>query len=147
MEIIESLTDEQANEEAIRSLESELGHSLPESYRQFLMELNGGRPAPSAFWFQTASGESDSMVDWFYTLAPDDDYNLRDNLNIFRDRIPAGLIPIACDPFGNQILLGVTNRHGAVFFWDHELESGGDPTWDNVLSVASSFSEFLEMLS
>jgi hypothetical protein len=86
------------------------------------------------------------LVDWFYTLGSDEDYNLLDNVDIFRDRIPKGLVPVACDPFGNQILLGVNERHGVVFFWDHELETGDDPTWNNVSQIAPSFNDFLDML-
>ncbi|REK48437.1 MAG: SMI1/KNR4 family protein [Planctomycetota bacterium] len=147
MEIVESLTNEPVSEGTIRRFESALGAELPVAYRRFVLESNGGRPEPSAFRFQTTEGESDSLVDWFYTFAPDEDYNIHDNLNIFRDRIPTGLIPIACDPFGNQILLGVNIRRGEVFFWDHELESGENASWDNISHVATSFHEFLTKLS
>ncbi len=148
MKIIEPLTDERPTEDAIRTFESTLGCSLPEPYRQFLIEKNGGRPHPSAFTFCTRTGErGDSLVDWFYTLSPDDAYNLYDNLQIYRGRIPEGLLPIACDPLGNQLLIGVKDKRGRVFFWDHELENSSKSIWDNVSFVARSFDEFINILS
>jgi len=146
MQIIEALTENGASQDAIRDLEASLGAALSDGYREFVRKTNGGRPDSATFRFQTTGGESDSLVDWFYTLAPDDDYNIRDNIDIFQDRIPSGLIPIGCDPFGNQILLGVNEQAGAVFFWDHELGSE-EPTWENVSKVASSFQEFLNMFN
>jgi hypothetical protein len=147
MKIVESLTNQLASETAIGDFEKRLGSPLLGPYRRFLRDTNGGRPEPSAFHFRTESGEGDSSVDWFYTLSSDEDYNIEDNLHMFRERIPAGAVPIACDPFGNQILLGVAVKRGGVFFWDHEQESDLEPTWENIARVADSFDEFLQLLN
>lgn len=146
MEIVEPLTDRPATEQGIRALERELGEQLPESYYRFLKVHNGGRPEPARFEFETCCGRSGSIINWFYTMEPIQVYNIGKKLDVFYDRIPQGLLPIACDPLGNQVLLGVSERRGEIFFWDHELETEADHEWGNVSLVAKSFDDFLTML-
>ena len=58
-------------------------------------------------------------------------------------------IPIADDPGGNAICLGMSgNERGKVYFWDHEMEAdeGDEPTFENVYLVAESFASFLKSL-
>jgi len=142
MDIVEEVSSVRASESSITSFEAELGWSLPADYRSFLVETNGGRPEPSTFEFTTPSGQSDSLVDWLYSLSDDPYYSLRRNREIFGSRIPDKTLSIGCDPFGNQILM---NRDGEILFWDHELETTEGVV--NVHRVASSFTSFVEMFS
>ena len=51
------------------------------------------------------------------------------------------MIPIADDPFGNAICLGVRGKiFGIVFFWDHEA-SDAEPE-----CIAGSFTELVKNL-
>lgn len=118
----------------VDALERRLACRLPEEYRTFLLENNGGIPSPDEF--------EQSAVRCFLSVqasAPLDDVEIMTREH--RDRIPDRMIVIAKDDFGNLVLLSVSgNDLGAVNFWDHEQEHLGDAA---VSPVASSFKEFL----
>ena len=148
MEIAERLSGSGAIEPLLQQLESQVGVRLPEDYRRFLAETNGGRPESSRFAMRTAAGENESVVDWFLTLDPVEElYSIPEYRSMYSDRIPGGLLPIACDPLGNLVLLDLGEKaYGSVYFWDHEHESMDEPTWDNIAVVARSFAEFTATL-
>jgi cell wall assembly regulator SMI1 len=138
-------------EQDVLRLEQELGASFPEDYRAFLLAHNGGYPEPGDFDIPGESvPESGSTVDWFLTLEAGAHNDLRHELDVYRGRVPPSLLPIAFDPGGNLICLGLSGEHrGVVYFWDHELEAEEDEEADfrNVYFVADSFSRFLDSLT
>jgi hypothetical protein len=144
MHIAERLSEAGAAESTIQQLENELGHRLPEDYRRFLVQTNGGRPERARFAIQTLDGSTDSIVDWLLTLDIREQlYTIRKYRRMYEDRIPNGMIPIGCDPFGNLILLNIVAKDfGYVYFWDHETENMKEPTWENISLVAKSFTAF-----
>jgi cell wall assembly regulator SMI1 len=148
MVITRRLSETGATEESIQRLENEVGYRLPDDYRRFLAEFNGGEPDPSGFVFETNDGPSDSAVRYFLTLDSNArHYTIREFLSRYRDRIPEGLIPIACDSFGNLVLIDLgAKATGSVYFWDHEKESMEEPTWENISPVAASFTAFGQAL-
>lgn len=148
MVIVESISFSGATEDQLSALERRIGATLPDDYRQFLIEHNGGRPSPREF--VAVDGDEGSAVHFFFTLdsnAPF--YQLTKKLDVYRDRIPRKLLPIACDPFGNLVLLDLGARvRGSVYFWDHERENpDGEAGWDNMALVASSFGNFISTLA
>ena len=148
MNIRKPLSKFGATEHELNQLEVRIGSSLPYDYRNFMAKYNGGRPEPSGFVFPTTNGMSDSAVRYFLTLDESEErYSIQEFLNRYIDRIPQKLVPIACDSFGNLVLLDAGAKSvGAVCFWDHEKESVDEPTWDNITVVAASFTEFLDSL-
>jgi hypothetical protein len=110
---------------------------LPEDYRQFLLEHNGGIPTPEDT-IDFEGGSSD--IKCFYGISDgENEASLERNLKDIKEwGIDEGL-PIGHDFFGNFYLLSVqSEREGQIFFWDHDL---GD-----MLFVAASFTEFTEKL-
>src|SRR2546423_11108876 len=96
----------------LEAFESYLGTTLPDSYRRHLLQHNGGYVDGS-----TRIGELGSV------------YGIHDGPESarFLDRaaargiIPDRLLPIAHDPFGNEICIVLSGPdRGAVCFWDHE---------------------------
>jgi hypothetical protein len=148
MHIADPLSEAGATEVNIQQLENELGHRLPEDYRRFLAQTNGGRPERTRFVIQTPDGTTDSVVDWLLTLDNREQlYTITKYRRMYEDRIPTGVVPIGCDPFGNLILLGIMARDfGYVYFWDHEKENMKEPTWENISNVAKSFTAFEQSL-
>jgi cell wall assembly regulator SMI1 len=147
MEITERLTSNIATDESLDALENRLGTTLPDDYREFLKQFNGGRPMPREF--VAIDGDEGSSVQFFFTLdeaAPH--YYILKERQMFEGRIPDNTLPIACDSFGNLVLLDLgAKAFGAVYFWDHENENmDGDAYWDNVFTIAKSFNEFLSSL-
>ncbi len=53
MQIAEPLSETGATEADIQQLENDLGHRLPEDYRRFLAQINGGRPERISFPIHT----------------------------------------------------------------------------------------------
>lgn len=136
------------DEAHVRALEARLGRSLPADYREFLLLHNGGRPRERVFEFVLRNGKpSDSAVDCFLALHDGASTNLERNLEILQGRIPPDVLPIADDPFGNVVLIGLDGSvRGRIYFWDHEEEPDSQPDWSNIDLVADSFDSFMSVL-
>lgn len=134
------------SEQDLINLEAQLGVKLPNSYRDFLKKHNGGYPQPDGFDF--ANGEDGSSVDKFLEISSSKNESVSEYYNNYKDRIPKDYFPIAKDPGGNLILIGVKNSNADIYFWDHENEAeGGDvPGMDNMHLIASSLDDFINDL-
>lgn len=148
LEIVESEKDITLDE--VKELESLIGCQLPNEYKQFMLQYNGGRPKLSGFRFSLNQNDwSVAMVAWFLAFYDGEYENITDFYHTFRVRIPSMMLAIARDPGGSLILLGLEGENkGKVFFWLQELEGddGEEPSYDNVAFVANSFNEFLNSL-
>jgi len=150
-----SLDTQPATEEAVVTLEEQIGSRLPEDYRRFMLRYNGGTPDPATFAFieKTYGKSTSDAVRAFFSLGDHEYYALEDSLATYTDRIPNGTLPIAEDGCGNLVLLGISGEddagqaiRGKVYFWDHELEPQDPLDWSNVSPVADSFDDFLRGL-
>lgn len=137
----------------IYRVEKKFGIQLPEGYRDFLLSHNGGFPINPKFKFRLPSGRfSDSLVNRFLAIYDGEYSNFETFFSDYKqhqNRIPAELVPIAYDPFGNLVCIGVSGvMLGEVFFWDHENEKddGSPPGFGNVHLIARTFTEFLNCL-
>lgn len=135
----------------IVALEQQINIRLPKDYVEFLLRYNGGRPKKNSCDLIEVIDtiETTCGISWFYTLAEDYNYNLFENYQIFLNRMPKELIPIASDGCGNQICLAVQgDNYGKVYFWDHDWEhdEGEEPTYRNIYLIANSFTEFVNKL-
>ena len=152
VEVILSSTGKDLTMEDITNLEKTLKLTFPDDYRSFLLKNNGGEPDRTLYKFNENGRESEDIIHFFIGIVPDKDYSdLEYQANYFhsQDRIPKRLIPIACDPGGNLILMGVKGpQRNKVYFWDHETEyeEGQIAGYRNVYLIANTFTEFLEML-
>jgi cell wall assembly regulator SMI1 len=135
-----------ASEEEISNFERLIGYTLPEDYRKFLSEHNGGRqPALSVFRIESgqesilallfAVGDRDSFADLERAYTSDSDF------------FPRGVIPIGGDICGNHICLAVTGDDRGTIYWvDHEISPEPSDPMDNLFFCARSFSEFIGSL-
>jgi SMI1-KNR4 cell-wall len=138
------------SEKEILNTEEEIGKSLPDDYKAFLLESNGGQPELKKFPIQNNENDDAGILSWFLGICPGDYHDLLTNVNRFSDRIPENLIPIARDPGGNLILMSLDGKDkGNVYFWAHEEEcdEGETPNYDNLYPVADSFKRLIESLS
>ena len=63
-----------------------------------------------------------------------------------RKAMPDNIVPVAHDPFENQVCLSVSGKDaGSVYFWDHERESAR-PSYRSLHLIAASFADFLSSL-
>ena len=143
------------SERGILAVEKKYRFRLPEGYRAFLLETNGGEPRPRGFR-RKGSKKYSEVCDYFFGIRNGRDYaDLEQQLDWYKDkdepRIPDRLVPIAGDPFGNLICISTAGKDvGKVFFWDHEAELGqkrvkGKGVNDAAIwLIADSFDGFLE---
>ena len=98
----------------ISKIESQFTIKFPEQYKDFLLRYNGGYTPKTKF---KAKGIS-SDVRGFYGVGA---VALSVSEEMISSWIHQKLFPIACDTFGNYILLCITGaEHGNIFFCDHE---------------------------
>ena len=116
---------------------------LPDDYKKFLLEHNGGAPVPST------NKTPETFVQWIYGIHQEDWASLEWKIEIYDERMPSNTLPIASDPGGNQFLLSLRpDSYGEIWFWDHENESETNAReyFDNIRKSASSFSDFINDL-
>lgn len=137
-------------ERELRVFEERLGEPIPEPYRRFLLEHNGGKPDRKIFRFVDEIGElRGDIISYFLAVNEGYPEDIESTLERRRKRIPPDLFPIASTVCGDQVVIGSRGpRAGKVYYWDHELEAmPGEPmTYDNVFLIADSFDAFLENL-
>lgn len=141
---------EKLTEDDISKVESELNVILPQDYKNFLLQNNGGSPTENfVFDFTQIMPESgkpfdnSSVIREFSTLSelPFFYGNL-----IGEEVIPEKFLPIASDPFGNEILLCADeNNYGKIYFGDHETYDPETDYW-LITELADSFTEFIHKL-
>jgi hypothetical protein len=140
-------TKDPVKAEDLARLVQVIGTALPEEYRSHILKHNGGTPKPSSFAYYTKQGHpKNSSVAWFFNIGDAPYENLFRHLETFAGRIPPNLLPIARDPGGGLILLGLRGpAHGKIFYWDqrNEVEEGSVPDMSNIYPVADSFERFL----
>lgn len=138
----------------VADAEAKLQVRLPDDYRAFLMQTNGGYPQPDGFAIAWQQGQPPAP-DWrtstlsrFYAITEERNSNLlRANTVTFARRLPEQTIAIATDAGSNQLLLALGGPlAGKVLFWakDHEARDGAAPGYDNVGVVADSFTDLLQ---
>lgn len=133
------------SEARLAQFEQSLGYLLPSDYRVFLLAYNGGKPDLQDF--PTPDSNWGGSLHHVYGLHAGPAYLRLDVVyETYRGRIPETLLPIADDPGGNAICVGLTGEHqGKIYFWNHEMEQG-IPAWDNTTYISNSFREFTESL-
>lgn len=141
------------NVEDITLFEKIIDNSLPKDYSSWLLKYNGGKPEKeSTFKITDNFHENDGYesVKYFFAICNNDTYSLEAKYYNYQNRIPKELIPIANDPFGNKVCLGIKGKHfNKVYFWDHEnevMEDNQEPWWDNVYLIANTFADFINKL-
>lgn len=140
----------QIDEHLVNLLEEETDASLPEDYRQFLLEFNGGEPEVNEF---RVSDEQAAGVNQFFGLTQRQEYgDLRFQRRLMLGRVPENMLPIANAEGGNLVCISVAvdrGDYGAIYFWDHELEAeeDEDPSYENLHKIADNFNDFWESLS
>ncbi|MGH3738914.1 MAG: SMI1/KNR4 family protein [Micromonosporaceae bacterium] len=128
-----------AQQAKLAELDQRTGHTLPDDYRAFLAEGDGGRFQDNSEAAKTIFGVGD-VPDWA---------DLWEVLEVYANRVPGWLLPVASDEYGNLFCVSLRDTDkGSVWFWDHEEEadSGELPTEENLSRKADSWTAFLASL-
>jgi cell wall assembly regulator SMI1 len=136
----------------INQLETAIQAKFPESYKNFLLQHNGGSPEPCVFEYIDASETRLGCINNFLGIHSGELSNLHDYIEtykVFQKRLPDDVFPIANDPGGNLICISLAAHDtGTIYFWDHELEAdeGEEPSYANLFFIARSFDDFIKSL-
>jgi hypothetical protein len=142
-------------EPAISAFEAELGTTLPEDYRAFLLDVNGGRTARSHRVFTMRMRkvrEDETVLNSLNSLNdPDTQFDLATQWRWERQWLPREVIPVGYDGFGGTVVVVVAGpRRGQVWFLDgaDPRSEGSNPRVEwfeqrDVSKVADSFREFM----
>lgn len=140
----------------MQEFEKAIGTQLPQEYKNYLLSHQGGHPTLDVFrvrWSgqNWAEGNEINSVAWMFSIYNGKDENLLDYYETHHGRIPKDTLPIARDPGGNLILIGISgDNNGKIFFWQREyevdLEKGLPADYSNIGFVANSFNEFIDSL-
>jgi hypothetical protein len=137
-----------ASEDALAEFEARLGVSLPNGYRAFLRERNGGYLEDNFL-----PPDADASARYLYSAGPNQHEHIGDLESALHSlylpdvdvdyRLRTGMLPIGEDDGGNQVCLKVAGEdRGSVWFWTHDAFANIDP----FERVADSFEEFFERL-
>jgi hypothetical protein len=118
---------------------------LAASYRQFLLDSNGGTPDPDCIDVPVF-GETDVQV--FFGIGRTVESScISWNVNTLRERLLNGLVPIACDSGGNLFCLSSrADDVGAIVYLDLDSVFGDLEAEAPIYLVSPSFEEFAASL-
>ena len=133
--------------ERVTRMEKQPNVVLPENYKAFLFQFNGGRPDPNCYPIRGLHNNPFGGIQHFLFLDHQiGSCNLDWAYRTYRGRVLPNLFPIAYEDRGNVICLSLWERdQNTGYYWDHEAEYI-PPTYDNVYLIAPSFLEFLECI-
>jgi hypothetical protein len=141
----------QVTEAQIRAFEQSYGHPLPDDYRQFLLDVNGGQPDRANREF------AHGVVNNLFSLDDTEDSgDLATRANRSRPMLPSpDLLFIGHDDCGNRLLLALAGEHrGEVWYMLTGDDARPDDANPRVLwhdrrdmrKLADSFEEFMRAL-
>jgi hypothetical protein len=133
------------SDEDIATLEATYSAKLPEDYREFLKQYNGGQPDPRRVSFEE-KGQTRSVEVFQLRGVHSGAHSLNALIDTNLTRIVSGMLPIGDDGQKNLFLIRTQEPHlGAIYFWDHDGQEL-PPSQENIYLIATSFTNFLHML-
>ena len=138
--------DEPITEDHLAGLEREFGARFPTEYRQFLLKFNGGEPSPNIVDIEGLPGGSTDVQEFFGIGTTIESSDMTWNKETFADRIPARMLPIACDSGGCLFCLSLSGEDSEKVTYV-DLQFVGDMKQKvTYYYVAESFEAFIGTL-
>ena len=126
------------------NIESMIGGVLPNQYKNFLLQFNGGRPESSVFKIEGLENNPVGKIQVFLGIDREiESSNIDWNYDVFKGRVPSDILPIARTGTGDLICIGIKeNKFGKIYFWDMVNETN-EYDYSNVYYLRNSFDEFI----
>lgn len=133
-------------EEEIFKLEDEIGFTLPNDYKEFLINFNGGVPEVKYSTFKLNELEENIGLQVLYGLDLEEDLNLREWYEEYEDDLLDDCLIIGHGiGFGFIVLVNSPEVSG-VYFWDNSFELENSSEDENIYKISDTFREFIEKL-
>ena len=132
----------------VLELEARLRFTLPDAYRSFLLEFNGGISVPDTIHIDGLPGSPTDVQVFFGIGRAEETEGIEWNLASLSERLEEQLLPIACDSGGSVFCLSLRpHDYGAVFFADlQEVFADFETRRPRMYWIAPDFGGFLQML-
>lgn len=131
------------NEYEIKKFESKCNLKLPNDYAFYLQHYGNDYIKEKYRFTPTVRlpkkiNETEFEIDSLYGLYNDEN-NIEDKINLYKQILPPGLFPIGDLPGGDLICFDIKdNKLNNIYIWFHEMED------KNVFSIADSFENFIK---
>jgi hypothetical protein len=145
MLVMDIISFGKAEETLLNQFEKQIGFSLPEDYRIFLRNCNGGMPEIKYAAFFIKDLDDYSSLDVLLGLNVNKFDLIRRNIEYKDDLVPNSVI-IGDDPGGSMIVLISDDNHSGIYFWDHSFDYEQSNEEHNIYKIANSFGEFINNL-
>lgn len=133
-------------EEEILKLEDELGFTLPNDYKEFLINFNGGVPEVKYSTFKLNELEENIGLQVLYGLDLEENLDLREWYEEYEDDLLDDCLIIGHGiGFGFIVLVNSPEVSG-VYFWDNSFELENSSEDENIYKISDTFREFIEEL-
>lgn len=132
------------NEEDLIKFQNEINFELPDDYKNFLINFNGGVPEERYSTFMVDSINQEIGLQVLYGLNLEDGLDLREWYDEYQDDLLPNCIMIGHGlGFGFIILMNSPEKSG-VYFWDNTFELGESSEDENVYKISDTFKKFLD---
>nr|WP_279233568.1 tetratricopeptide repeat protein [Clostridium estertheticum] len=132
----------------LNEFEEYIGNILPEEYRRFILQCNGGKLNPYKFITKDKFIKSCAMN--LLPLSNNKMPNIKEKYEIFNkgDLIPKNLLAIVMDPTESPICICLKGKNiGKIYYWNSAFEKDFvKPSYKNMHLVADNFDEFISGL-
>lgn len=130
----------------IDKFQKETGFVMPEDYRIFLEENNGGEPEDDDIYIALEGTDEKIMLNVLFGIGDEieKDLNIVTWLKEFKGELPPTVIVIGTPEDGGVLLLSVSEKRKGVYFWDNTFELETSDEWNCMYKIADTFAEFIE---
>lgn len=135
------------SEKEIKKLEKRLKITLPDDYRDFLTQHNGGCPADGLLVFPVEGIEEQPALDMLFGIGRGDDLSIKDWCDEFKCDLLDDMIIIGHAIETGMLLLVNQEDWKGIYFWDDALDYEQSTEEECIYKVADSFEEFMSILS
>ena len=127
----------------LKKFQTKTGICLPESYRNFFAETNGGRPSRCWFYVPGWPGEQ-SCIDKLFGVHLGQHDSVELWYRELQDRLPVGFVPVGIDLGGNFICISTADPDsGMVYYWDASPDWNLSFTEPTMFAVGNAIQQFL----
>ncbi|WMJ72145.1 SMI1/KNR4 family protein [Cytophagaceae bacterium ABcell3] len=145
--MINLTSNNKLEENEISNFEEEIGFSLPDDYRTFLKDHNGGLVNNQSIYVDDLEQSMMMHVLYGIDIKRAEVLNLTYWLNEYEDELPESTLIIGVNSTGGFITYTTSGEDKGIYFWDHQHffpQSNEDE--GNTYYLADSFKEFVGSL-